>query len=224
MLANTRETLSREASSIARHAACSASVPRGPASCGSRRMSGSAPKTRRYASRWCASITRARRSRLPPCSAPSSSGPSACDHTLSLRPSQNSHGPCPTPTTGMARRVPAASPCATARPSWKWRAGSWQLAQETAPLRLSRASKNSCRPSSAAAGEASWRLDGSAGAAGSSLSLSDASSASSSRVQRSRLRAADGPDPGAWPAASTPAASAAIQKRFLMVSVRVAGG
>ena len=55
--------------------------------------------------------------------------------------------PWPAPTMGIARREPVPTPWLTGRPSWNCLAGSWQVAHDTAPLRLSRASLKRRRPS-----------------------------------------------------------------------------
>src|ERR687886_2644709 len=101
--------------------------------------------------------------RVPPCSTGLSSGPSACAHWLSLRPSQKSHGLYAVPTTVMVLRLVVPTPCANGKPSLKFLPGRWQLAQETAPFLLKRASKKSLWPSSAARGLSATALEGSGG-------------------------------------------------------------
>src|SRR5690606_6599096 len=66
----------------------------------------------------------------------SSSGPSACDQRLSLRPSQNSHGLYAAAAIGIVRLEPTPIPSPTFLPSWNCRSGSWQVLQATAWLRL----------------------------------------------------------------------------------------
>ena len=103
--------------------------------------------------------------RLPPCSTALSSGPSACAHWLSLRPSQKRNGLYAVPAIGMVRRSVVPTPLASGMPSWNSRLGSWHVAQETLPFALSRVSKKSRCPSSAAAGSSAHRLLGSGGSA-----------------------------------------------------------
>src|SRR5690349_5793026 len=63
----------------------------------------------------------------------------------------------------MVLRVPMPTPCAVGVRSVKSRAGSWQVAQETAPFELIRRSANSDAPRRAARGLSATRLVGSAG-------------------------------------------------------------
>src|SRR5919106_301154 len=107
--------------------------------------------------------------RSPPCSTALSHGPSACDHWLSVRPSQKSHGECAVPAIGIVRRPVTPTPCASGVLSWKSRPGRWHVAHETLPLELSFASKKSWRPKRAAFVSSATRLLGS-GARDSSLS------------------------------------------------------
>jgi hypothetical protein len=90
---------------------------------------------------------------------------------------------------GMARREPVPTPWLTGKPSWNCLAGSWQLAHETAPLRLRRASLKRRCPRSIAAGFPSTALEGSTGTGGSRFRLREASTAFSSALQRSAAAA-----------------------------------
>ncbi|PTM89124.1 hypothetical protein C7449_11118 [Mycoplana dimorpha] len=83
----------------------------------------------------------------------------------------------------MARRLVVPTPFESASPSWNWRSGWWQLAQEILPLLLMRASKNSALPSAAASGSSATRLDGSAGKGGRLSKESEAINRTSSAVQ-----------------------------------------
>ena len=112
MLANTRLTPSRVAAGNR--------SPGGPFGIGARRVTrrparapGRAQRRRRPGTARCTAPApgATSRTRLPPCSTASSSGPSACDQALSLRPSQNRNGACAIPATGIVRRLPVPMPC-----------------------------------------------------------------------------------------------------------------
>jgi hypothetical protein len=116
---------------------------------------------------------------------------------------------------GMARREPVPTPWLTGRPSWNCLAGSWQLAHDTAPLRLRRVSLNRRRPRSMAAGRCSTALDGSAGTGGSCFRLRDASTALSSALQRTA------PAAGCCsPASASVTVSAAHRAAAALVSIQ----
>src|SRR5688572_810739 len=104
--------------------------------------------------------------RSPPCSTGLSSGPSACDHWLSVRPSQKSHALCAVPATGIVRRAVAPTPVASGTPSWNSLSGRWQDAHDTLPFALSRVSKNNALPSEAATESSDQRLLGSGASGG----------------------------------------------------------
>src|SRR6478609_5723406 len=101
--------------------------------------------------------------RVPPCSTALSRGPSACDHWLSLRPSQKRNGLYAVPAIGIVRRPVVPTPRASGVPSWKSLRGSWHVAHDTWPFELNRASKKNRLPSFAAAGSSAQRLLGSGG-------------------------------------------------------------
>ena len=83
-----------------------------------------------------------------------SSASSACDHKLSLRPSQNCHGEWAAPTSvGVFRGAGCKCVAGCTKPSVKALSGWWQLAHAVAPLWLKSVSKNSRCPNAAAAGE-----------------------------------------------------------------------
>jgi hypothetical protein len=129
-----------------------------------------------------------------------------------LRPSQNFQGLCAAAITGMARRRPSATPRDTGKPSWNCCSGAWQVAHDTLWSRLKRVSWKKRRPSAAAAGSASTRLDSSAGGTGSSLRRSEASTPSSSADQLSR--SAGGPKPLRTGTATRTASTSAHEIRF----------
>src|SRR5215208_26433 len=114
-------------------------------------LAGSGPNTASYSRRYSAATSCAYCVRSPPCSTALSRGPSACPHWLSARPSQNCQAPYAVPATGIVRRAAVPTPTPRGRPSWKSWLGTWQLAQETSPVALSRVSKKSRCPSRAAA-------------------------------------------------------------------------
>ena len=101
--------------------------------------------------------------RLVPCSTGFSSGPSACIHAVSARPSQKNqrfHAV-------LSTFLPAvAMPSASSFPSAKPFSGSWQVAQLTRPSTESASSKNKRCPRSAARASSATALVGSAGASG----------------------------------------------------------
>ena len=150
--------------------------------------------------------------RLPPCSAASSIGASACAHWLSLRPSQNSHGLYAVPTTVIVLRGVSPMPCARGSPSVKWSSAWWQVAHETSPFALNRVSEKIASPRAAAAGSSATRFEGSSGRSG-RLPIHSERSASTSSGAKSGIAGREGgtgsarpPQPASRPmAASAPA-------------------
>ncbi|MNL55143.1 hypothetical protein D3C87_1785250 [compost metagenome] len=87
------------------------------------------------------------------------------------------------PAIGIVRRLVCPMPLASGVPSWNCLSGRWQDAQATLPLPLRRVSKNSARPSAAAAGSSPTAFDGSGGSGGSVDSDSEAMSFVSAGLQ-----------------------------------------
>ena len=141
---------------------------------------GTAPRTRRDSAAARRAHTpagcRHARWRLPAARAPATTG-CPCGHPRTAR----DRGRCRPAASHAARPVPI--PFDSASPSWNCLAGSWQLAHDTWPLPLRRASKNSRLPSAAAAGERSTAFERSAGAAGSWSICIDCSAARSLALQ-----------------------------------------